>query len=50
MTQPHLIDSILRDLGLIDDKGNPRKGVNTKELPSLTTKLIGPDRDGDPFE
>jgi hypothetical protein len=46
LTQPHLIDSILRDLKLIDTKhvSNPRP------TPALSTKLIGPDFDSQPFE
>ena len=50
MTQPHLIDSILKDLGLIDENGVARKGVTTRGMPSLTTKLIGPDKGGQPFD
>ena len=50
LSQPQLIDSILRDLGLIDKEGNPRKGVHMKPLPLLTTKLIGPDKKGKDFK
>jgi len=50
LSQPHLIDSILKDLGLIDSDGKPKKDVKEKDMPALTTKLIGPDPDGPEFD
>eukprot|EP00590_Aulacoseira_subarctica_P001421 CAMPEP_0172414700 /NCGR_PEP_ID=MMETSP1064-20121228/1332_1 /TAXON_ID=202472 /ORGANISM="Aulacoseira subarctica , Strain CCAP 1002/5" /LENGTH=1323 /DNA_ID=CAMNT_0013151491 /DNA_START=262 /DNA_END=4233 /DNA_ORIENTATION=+ len=44
LTQPHLIASILKDLGL--DKPNS----NSKETPARTTKIITPDQHEPPHE
>jgi hypothetical protein len=41
LTQPHLIESILRDLHLIDNKQ-----ATTRTLPALTTKILHPDATG----
>ena len=50
MSQPHLINSILKDLNLVDESMAPRKGVKLKNLPSLTSRQIGPDTDGAPLD
>ena len=50
LSQPHLIDSILRDLGLINADGQPMPNVKSLSTPSLLTKLIGPDPQGAPFD
>jgi hypothetical protein len=50
LNQPQLIDSILKDLNLLDEDGNQRPNTRTKNNPSQTTKLVGPDLDGDPFD
>ena len=50
LSQPHLIDSILRDLGLIDANGQPMPNVKSLSTPSLLTKLIGPDPQGATFD
>lgn len=50
-TQPHLINSILHDLGFTHADGTV-KGPNKpkdKPLPYLVTRLIGPDPDGQAF-
>jgi hypothetical protein len=49
LSQPHLIDSILEDLGLVNNKEvtNESKGRPT---PALSTQLIGPDREGEAFD
>jgi len=44
LTQPHLIESILRDLHLIDNKQ-----ATTRTLPALTTKILHPDATGTSF-
>jgi hypothetical protein len=44
LTQPHLIESILRDLHLID-----KKQTTTRALPALTTRILHPDATGTPF-
>ena len=49
LAQPHLIDSILIDLGLLDKDGKTH-GAKTKDTPALSTKILGPDFDGDPFD
>ena len=46
LTQPQLIDSILRTLGLLDGD----KEAKPRDTPALTNKLIGPDKDGEPFD
>ena len=50
LEQPHLIDSILIDLGLLDENGMEKPNVSVKHTPALTTRIIGPDRDGAPFD
>ena len=49
-TQPHLIDSILSDVGLLDPRGNPKPTANRRSLPAMTSVLLGPDKEGRPFE
>jgi len=49
MSQPHLIDSILKDLGLLEIDGKSFSKVTTKHLPLLTTRKITSDKDGPPF-
>jgi len=46
LTQPHLIESILRDLHLLDIYN---KQATTRSLPALTTKILHPDASGTPF-
>jgi hypothetical protein len=50
LDQPHLIDSILQDLNLTDENGAPRTGVTSRETPALSTRIIGPDKNGAAFE
>ena len=47
MSPPHLINSILKDLNLIDKSMVPRKGVNLK---NLTSRQIGCDTVGIPLD
>jgi hypothetical protein len=49
MPQPHLIDSILKGLGLLDANGKPNSKVATKDLPSMTTRKITADTNGTPL-
>jgi hypothetical protein len=49
LKQPQLIDAILKDLNLLDENGERRPNTKTMSNPSQVTKLIGPDRDGEPF-
>ena len=49
LTQPQLIDSILIDVKLLDEDGNPRPNTVMKDLPCMVTRPIGPDPDGEPF-
>ena len=51
LTQPHLIDSILKDLNLLDENGKEHKrGATGKDLPALSSRLIGPDPKGIDFD
>jgi hypothetical protein len=50
LLQPHLIDSILHDLGLISADGQPMPNVKLLSTPSLLAKLFGPDPQGAPFD
>eukprot|EP00978_Attheya_sp_CCMP212_P031932 scaffold122559_cov58-Attheya_sp.AAC.2 len=43
LTQPHLIDQIISDLGLKDN-------TKTKELPALSSRVLNKDVDGLPFK
>jgi hypothetical protein len=45
LTQPHLIQSILSDLHLLDNKQ-----ATSRTLPALTTKILHPDTEGTPFD
>jgi hypothetical protein len=45
LTQPHLIQSILSDLHLLDNKQ-----ATSGTLPALTTKILHPDAEGTPFD
>ena len=49
LSQPHLIDSILQDLRLIDINGD-RNGSGDKPTPDMSTKLIGPNIDRGEFD
>jgi Reverse transcriptase (RNA-dependent DNA polymerase) len=49
MKQPHLIDSILQDFNLLNDKFEPLHSTKIKHLPSLATKRIGSDSTGKPL-
>ena len=49
LTQPHLITSILIDLELLNPDGTERPNVKGRDLPALTTRIIGPDLTGKPF-
>eukprot|EP00978_Attheya_sp_CCMP212_P017515 scaffold46797_cov52-Attheya_sp.AAC.1 len=42
LTQPHLIDQIIEDLGL-------KENTKTKDLPALTSKVLNKDVNGNPF-
>ena len=42
LNQPQLIDSILKDFGLLDHMGNPLPKVTTKATPSAS-KFVGAD-------
>ena len=48
-TQPQLIDSILKDSGLINEDGTPRPNAKTRDTPVLSSRLISLDPDGEPF-
>lgn len=50
LAQPHLIDSILKDVGLMNEDGTVRSNAKGKETPALSTKLIGPDTEGAEFD
>jgi hypothetical protein len=43
MTQPHLIDSILHDLGLSDNDRRARSNTTIKDLPSMVSRKITAD-------
>eukprot|EP00978_Attheya_sp_CCMP212_P044563 scaffold314436_cov35-Attheya_sp.AAC.1 len=43
LTQPHLIDQIISDLGLKDN-------TKTKDLPALSSRVLNKDVDGLPFK
>jgi len=45
LSQPHLIQSILLDLHLLNNKQ-----ATTRTLPALTTKILHPDVEGKPFD
>ena len=49
-TQPQLIDSILIDLGLLASDGSERPNTSTKDTPLMTSRVLGPDRDGPAFD
>jgi hypothetical protein len=49
LTQPHLIESILVFLDLLDEQGKPRDKASAQQIPSYVTKQIRPDHDGQPF-
>ena len=44
LTQPHLIDSILRDLNLDDEK------VKTKTIPACSSRILKKHQDSEPFD
>ena len=50
LTQPQLINSILIELGLINKDGTDIPGTKSVATPALATVLIGPDKDGEPFD
>jgi hypothetical protein len=51
LTQPQLIDSILQDLGLLDEKGQVKANApKSMQSPALATTLIGPDPQGAAFD
>ena len=50
LAQPHLIDSILRDLSLIDESGTIMPQAKARPIPAQSTVLIGPDANGPPFD
>jgi hypothetical protein len=50
MKQPHLIDSILQDLNLLNNMFEPLHSTKIKHLPSLATKRISPDSTGKPLK
>ena len=49
-TQPQLIDSILQDLGLVKEDRTPEPNTKMMDIPALSSKLIGLDLNGDPFD
>jgi Reverse transcriptase (RNA-dependent DNA polymerase) len=50
LAQPQLIDSILRDLGLLDENNEVQANTpKSMPTPALLTKLIGLDPHGEPF-
>ena len=48
-TQPRLINSILEDLDLINEDSTPKPNMKTRDTPALSSRLIGPDPVGEPF-
>jgi Reverse transcriptase (RNA-dependent DNA polymerase) len=51
LSQPQLIDSILRDLGLLDEQNQVKTNApKSRDRPALQTTLIGPDPNGIPFD
>ena len=50
MTQPHLIDSILQDLGLLEPQGKAKSNTTIKDLPSMVSRNITTDSDGKHFD
>jgi hypothetical protein len=49
MSQPQLIDSIQKELGLVDSKGNKQKNKTINNLPSKITHKITANPNGNPF-
>ena len=49
LTQPHLIDSILKDLNLLEENGETKSNAKGVDMPALSTKTIGPDKEGAEF-
>jgi hypothetical protein len=52
-TQPHLIDNILRDLGLLrkeGDEGEPKYETKTCDTPAQSTTILSRDTEGQPHE
>ena len=50
MTQPKMIDSILRDLKLIDKDGKPLPGAKGADLPYVENKKLWKDPNDKPFD
>jgi hypothetical protein len=50
LSQPHLIDSILEDLGLLINNKEVKHESKGRPTPALSTQIIGPDREGEPFD
>ncbi len=50
LTQPHLIDNILMDLGLLGNDGQPKANAKGRDTPAQTTVLIEPDLNGADFD
>jgi Reverse transcriptase (RNA-dependent DNA polymerase) len=48
-SQPHLIDSILSDLNLLNDNIDEKRMATCKPLPSMPTRKIHTDPNGPPF-
>ena len=50
LSQPHLIDSILKDLGLIDEQGNCIPGTKTADTPAVPNRKLWHDPNDKPFD
>lgn len=50
LSQPQLIDSILKDLGLIYQSGEGKQRSTPKDTPAQSTTVLGPDLEGEPFD
>jgi hypothetical protein len=49
MTQPHLIDSILMDLNLLNGNSGEAQSASIRQLPSMPSRKIVADANGAPF-
>ena len=50
LTTPQIIDSVLQDLGLLNEDGSVKPNATTRETPALSSRVIGPDPQGKPFD
>ena len=50
LSQPHLIDQILKDLGLHNSDSSDRSPTKTAPTPALSTVTLNRDKDGEPHD